>query len=70
MSLFPMNTHGTRVWLVQTVAALGAAAMVAGCGSTYRPVVTPINPSGPPAQPTSFAVVISSPSPSRPGWQP
>ena len=67
MSLFPMKTHGKRVWLIQTVAAVGAAAMVAGCGSTYRPVVTPINPSGPPAQPLSLAVVISSPSPSSPG---
>jgi YVTN family beta-propeller protein len=67
MSLFPMKTHGKRVWLIQTVAAVGVAAMVAGCGSTYRPVVTPINPSGPPAQPLSLAVVISSPSPSSPG---
>ena len=67
MSLFPMNARGKRVWLVQAGLAIGAAAMVAGCGSTYRPVVTPINPSGPPAQPQSLAVVISSPSPTSPG---
>jgi YVTN family beta-propeller protein len=67
MSLFPMNAHGKRVWLVQAVATIGTAAMVAGCGSTYRPVVTPINPTGPPAQPQSLAVVISSVSPTSPG---
>jgi YVTN family beta-propeller protein len=55
------------VWLVQAGVAFAAAALVAGCGSTYRPVVTPINPSGPPAQPLSLAVVVSSPSPSSPG---
>jgi len=46
---------------------LAAVALVAGCGSAYRPVVTPINPSGPAAQPTSLAVVISNPSPNTPG---
>jgi YVTN family beta-propeller protein len=44
-----------------------AAVLVAGCGAGYRPVVTPINPSGPAAQPTSLAVVISEPSPTAPG---
>jgi YVTN family beta-propeller protein len=67
MSLFPMNARGKRVWLVEAGAAVVVAAIVAGCGSTYRPVVTPINPSGPPAQPQSLAVVISSPSPTSPG---
>ncbi|MGB7548437.1 MAG: hypothetical protein WBM14_11865, partial [Terracidiphilus sp.] len=67
MSLFPMNSGQTRVRLVQAGAAIVAAAMVAGCGSAYRPVVTPINPSGPAAQPSSLAVVVSSPSPSSPG---
>jgi len=41
--------------------------MFAGCGSSYRPVITPINPSGPPAQPNAWAVVISSPGSSVPG---
>jgi YVTN family beta-propeller protein len=67
MSLFPMSAHGKRVWLVQAVAAIGTAAMVGGCGSTYRPVVTPINPTGPAAQPQSLVAVVSSPSPSSPG---
>ncbi len=40
---------------------------MAGCGNTYRPVVSAINPVGPSAQPQKFAVAISSPSPSSPG---
>jgi DNA-binding beta-propeller fold protein YncE len=41
--------------------ALAAAILgsVAGCGNTYRPVVSAINPVGPAAQPQKFAVVIS-----------
>lgn len=66
MSLFPMNLRGMRV-LLQVGAAGVAALLIAGCGSNYRPVVTPINPSGPPAQPQSMAVVVSSPSTSSPG---
>jgi len=67
MSLFPMISGRARVRVVQAGAALFAATLVAGCGNNYRPVVTPINPSGPAAQPTSYAVVISSPSPTTPG---
>ncbi|MGA7857363.1 MAG: hypothetical protein WCA11_05535 [Terracidiphilus sp.] len=67
MSLFLMISGQTRVRVVQAGAALLAAALVAGCGSTYRPVVTPINPSGPPQQPSSLAVVVSNPAPSSPG---
>jgi len=33
---------------------------VIGCGNTYRPVVSAINPVGPAAQPQKFAVAISS----------
>ncbi len=40
---------------------------IAGCGNTYRPVVTSINPVGPAAQPPRFAVVISNPGPNLPG---
>lgn len=64
MSLFPMHTRAKRVRFVQVGAAGLAAALVAGCGSTYRPVVTPTNPSGPASQPNSLAVVVSSPAPS------
>lgn len=67
MSLFPMISGQARVRLVEAGVAVAAAAMVAGCGSAYRPVVTPINPSGPAAQPSSLAVVVSSPSVTTPG---
>jgi hypothetical protein len=67
MSLFPMNARGGRVQVLQAVAGIALAVMIAGCGSTYRPVVTPINPTGPAPQPQSLAVVISAPSPTTPG---
>jgi len=67
MRLFPMNLGQTRVRLVEAGAVFAAVALVAGCGSQYRPVVTPINPSGPSAQPTAQAVVISAPSTTTPG---
>jgi YVTN family beta-propeller protein len=67
MSRFPKNARTMRVWIIKLGAAAAAAATVAGCGSNYRPVVSPVNPSGPPAQPSSLAVVVSSPSPSAPG---
>ena len=62
MRLFPNVLSQSRGLLVQAGAALVIAAVIGGCGSNYRPVVTPINPSGPPAQPISYAVVVSSPS--------
>ena len=41
---------------------------VAGCGNTYRPVVTAINPVGPASQPTKYAVAVaSSPNAGTPG---
>ena len=40
-----------------------AAVCIAGCGSNYRPTTTPITPTGPAAQPTSYAFVVSAPSP-------
>jgi YVTN family beta-propeller protein len=67
MSLFTINSGQAHVRLVQAGAGFLAAALVAGCGSAYRPVVTPINPSGPAAQPSALAVTVSSPSPSSPG---
>jgi DNA-binding beta-propeller fold protein YncE len=62
-----MNFSQARVRLVQAGAVFAAAALVAGCGNNYRPVVTPTNPSGPAAQPQSFAVVVTAPSPISPG---
>jgi hypothetical protein len=67
MSLFPIKAHGNRVLVVSTGAALAAAILVAGCGSNYRPVVTPVNPTGPGAQPNSLAIVVSRPSPTADG---
>jgi DNA-binding beta-propeller fold protein YncE len=48
--------------LVQAGAAFAAAVTIAGCGNSYKPVVTPINPSGPASEATSYAVVVSAPS--------
>lgn len=67
MKLFPMNAGRARARLVEAGAALVAATLIAGCGANYRPVVTPITPSGPASQPSSYAVVVSSPSPTSPG---
>lgn len=52
----------TRVRLVQAGAILVAAALVAGCGNTYRPTITGTSPTGPATQPESYAVVVSAPS--------
>jgi YVTN family beta-propeller protein len=42
-------------------------ASLLGCGNTYRPVVSAINPVGPAAQPEKFAVAISSTGATTPG---
>lgn len=46
-----------------SIVALSAISLgsIAGCGNTYRPVVSSINPVGPAEQPQKFAVVISDP---------
>jgi hypothetical protein len=62
-----MNAGQARARLVQAGSVLVAVALIAGCGSTYRPVVTPVPTSGPPPQPTSYAVVVSAPSQTTPG---
>src|ERR1700692_1457700 len=67
MSLFSSSRGQARVRLVQASAVLAAVAFAAGCGAGYRPVVSPINPSGPAAQPVAFIGVVSSPSPTSPG---
>jgi DNA-binding beta-propeller fold protein YncE len=56
-----MNVRQARVRLVQVGVAFAAAALIAGCGSQYRSVVTPVNPSGPASQPQAWAVVVSAP---------
>ncbi len=67
MRLFPMNSCQARARLVQAGSLLAAVALIAGCGDRYRSVVTPINSSGPAAQPTSYAAVVSAPSTTTPG---
>ena len=47
--------------------ALSAAVLLAGCGNTYRPVISSINPVGPAGQPVKYAAVVSSPSVTSPG---
>ncbi len=55
---------------IKAIAAAGVLAglaAVAGCGNTYRPVVTAINPVGPAAQPQRYALAISDPGNGNPG---
>lgn len=67
MSLFPRISGRACARLVPAGFALAIAAVFAGCGSSYRPVITPIGPSGPAAQPIGYAVVVSSPAASAAG---
>ena len=67
MSVFSKHLGQAHAPLVYAALALVTAVVVDGCGAGYRPVVTPINPSGPSPQPTSLAVVVSSPAPGSPG---
>jgi DNA-binding beta-propeller fold protein YncE len=67
MRLFFMSSGRACVRLVEVGAAFAVAALIAGCGNAYRPVITPVNPSGPAAQPTSYAIVVSAPAPTSPG---
>jgi DNA-binding beta-propeller fold protein YncE len=67
MRLLPMRLRRAHVLFLHAGAAIAVAVLVAGCGSTYRPVITPITPSGPAPQPSSFAAVVSDPSPTSPG---
>jgi len=67
MSLFSKHLGRVHAPVVYAALALGIAVLADGCGAGYRPVVTPINPSGPPPQPTSYVAVVSSPAPGSPG---
>ncbi len=46
---------------------MGAAALLAGCGETPRPVVTPVAVTGPAPQPQSFVIVTTTTGPNSPG---
>ncbi len=43
------------------IAALSAVALLAGCGNTYRPVISSISPVGPAGQPIKYAAAVSNP---------
>ncbi|HUN87107.1 MAG TPA: YncE family protein [Terracidiphilus sp.] len=67
MSLLPISFRRTCVRLGPAGTVVVAAILISGCGDAYRPVVTPIGPSGPAQQPEALAVAVSSPSPTSPG---
>lgn len=47
---------------LKIAAGLSFSLAFLGCGQQYRPVVSAINPVGPAAQPTKYAIAVSSPS--------
>lgn len=57
-----MHSDRIKARVLFSVFATLGSLMVAGCGNTYRPVVSSINPVGPAEQPQKYAVAISSPS--------
>ena len=57
--LLPLRSLSTAKSRLKAAAPLAVLAL-AGCGNTYRPVVTSINPVGPAGQPTKYAVAVSS----------
>jgi YVTN family beta-propeller protein len=67
MRLYSMISGRARVRLVSLGAVCAAAALIAGCGTNYRPVITPVSTPGPAAQPASYAVVVSAPAITSPG---
>lgn len=67
MSLFSLSTGQARARLVEAAVVCLTGIMIAGCGNGYRPVITPISPSGPASQPTAYAVAVSSTGASLPG---
>jgi DNA-binding beta-propeller fold protein YncE len=53
--------HPTAILFAAAAVLSGIAMLAAGCGNQYRPVITPINPTGPASQPTAYVTVISQP---------
>ena len=62
-----MQNHQALRRLFYTGAALAAFAVLAGCGTNFRPVVIPQPVTPPPPQPQSFAVVVSTTGIATPG---
>jgi DNA-binding beta-propeller fold protein YncE len=67
MRLFEMKKGRLRTLLAQAGAALAVSALTAGCGNNYRPVIKPVTPTGPPAQPSSYVVVVTTTGATTPG---
>ena len=67
MSLFLLRSGQARTRLAQAGVVFAVTVFAAGCGNGYRPVITPINPTGPAAQPNSLVAVVSSTGPTTPG---
>jgi YVTN family beta-propeller protein len=67
MKLFSSRFNQAQARLVKASAVVVSGAALAGCGAGYRPVISPINPSGPAPQPTSLVAVVSTTSPTTPG---
>lgn len=53
--------YPTGLVAVLAVTLGGIAALAVGCGNQYRPVITPINPTGPAALPSGQITVMSQP---------
>jgi YVTN family beta-propeller protein len=62
-----LGQRGTRSTGAFFLASLIGSAALAGCGGQYRPVVTPISPTGPASQPETFIVVTSTTGTNTPG---
>jgi DNA-binding beta-propeller fold protein YncE len=57
-----IDFHPSTITAAALVATLGVAAVLAiGCGNEYRPVITPIQPTGPAPAPTAGVMVVSQP---------
>ena len=68
LSIAWLQNQSQREVVLQRIAlGLGLAAVLAGCGETPRPVVTPVGVTGPAPQPQSFTVVITSANSQSPG---
>ena len=67
MSLLVLRSGQARARLAQAGVLFAAAAFATGCGAGYRPVITPINPTGPAPQPSSLVAVVSSTGPTTAG---
>ncbi len=53
--------------LVSRLVAACVILALAGCGNTYRPVISAVNPVGPAGQPEKLAIAISTTGPTTPG---